>query len=107
MSCFGFGLCTMGSEVEVLGVGRWKKVSQTHGECGINTPLNPALFQIPQRTKPTPPVATCYTASSARSKLAQGAAIWTLKAHYSRDGWVNLVTDHSLPQPDCLRLEHT
>lgn len=96
MSRFSFGLCTVGSEVGVLGEGQWKKVTQTHGECGINTPVNPALFQISQRTKPTPPVATCFTASSARSKLAQGAAIWTLKAHYSHNRRVNLVTDDSL-----------
>ena len=107
MSRFSFGLCTVGSEVGVLGVGRWKKVSHTHAECGINTPLNPALFQISQRTTPTPPVATCFTASSARSKLAQRAAIWTLKAHYSRNGRVNLVTDDSLSQPDCRRFEIT
>lgn len=42
-----------------------------------------------------------------QKQAGPGAAIWTLKAHYSREGWVNLVTDDSLPQPDCLRLEHT
>ena len=88
-------------------VGLWRKVSQTHGQCGINTPLNPALFQIPQRTKPAPQTATCFTASSARCKLPQGAAIWTLKAHYSHTRQLNLVTEDSLSQPGCLRLEIT
>lgn len=48
-----------------------KRVSQTHGECGINTPVNPATFQISQRTKPTPQWLVLLQLS-ARSKLAQG-----------------------------------
>ncbi|XP_058925820.1 coiled-coil domain-containing protein 190 [Kogia breviceps] len=52
-------------------------------------------------------LATCFTASSARCKLPQGAVIWTLKAHYSHTRQLNLVIDDSLSQPGCLRLEIT
>lgn len=108
MSHFSFCLYPVGSEVGVWRVRLWRKASQPQGDCVINTPLNVSLFQIPQKTKPAPQTATCFAAFSARCKLAQGAAIWTLKAHYSPNRQLNLVIDgNSLSQAACLRLEIT